>query len=446
MPIDPSIALQVRPPQFDNPLATYSQMLQVQQAQNQNALAQYQLSRAQREDETQNAMSAAYRAPGVVGPDGSINRAELVKIAANGPAARELPKLLKALDTMDADRVKMLKESLSISGGALATIAQNPTRENAVRVASELVRVGLPGADKMLSSIPQNDAEVAQWVRLHAGTTEHTLKVLQAYQPKIEYKDAGGMLQPVQENALAGALGPTTAAPAIAKTMTPEGIANRDVQIRGQNMADARSREQMTFQREKDSREKVNAPSGYRWKDVPGGELEPIPGGPATKDKALTEAQGKATGFSIRAREAADLLNGLEKGGTFGRVSSKVQATREALDRVPVVGTALANVAEGAGNSVVSGDQQKYDQAKRDFINAVLRVESGATITVPEFLNADRQYFPQAGDGQAVIEQKRKNREKAIQALMAQTGPGGEKVPASRTIEAAGGWKIQRVD
>lgn len=57
------------------------------------------------------------------------------------------------------------------------------------------------------------------------------------------------------------------------------------------------------------------------------------------------------------------------------------------------------------------------DQAKRNFVNAVLRRESGSAISSTEFDSANKQYFPQAGDTQAVLDQKRKNRMVALAGL-----------------------------
>jgi len=48
MALDPNIALQVRPMELQDPLASYGRIAAIQQAQNQNALAQYQLGAAQR--------------------------------------------------------------------------------------------------------------------------------------------------------------------------------------------------------------------------------------------------------------------------------------------------------------------------------------------------------------------------------------------------------------
>lgn len=53
-----------------------------------------------------------------------------------------------------------------------------------------------------------------------------------------------------------------------------------------------------------------------------------------------------------------------------------------------------------------SGDRQSYEQAKTNFVTAVLRRESGAAISPTEFKTADTQYFPQAGDQPAVLAQK----------------------------------------
>lgn len=41
-----------------------------------------------------------------------------------------------------------------------------------------------------------------------------------------------------------------------------------------------------------------------------------------------------------------------------------------------------------------SDDRQQFEQAQRNFINSVLRQESGAAIADSEFENAKKQYFP----------------------------------------------------
>ena len=87
---------------------------------------------------------------------------------------------------------------------------------------------------------------------------------------------------------------------------------------------------------------------------------------------------------------------------------------------MPIVGGALGV----AGNLALKPKTQQVEQAQRDFVNAVLRKESGAAIGASEFKNAQRQYFPQPGDSKEVIEQKAKNRRTAIQGLRVMSGPG----------------------
>lgn len=65
---------------------------------------------------------------------------------------------------------------------------------------------------------------------------------------------------------------------------------------------------------------------------------------------------------------------------------------------------------------------QSYDQAKRDFINSVLRKESWAVISDQEFENAEKQYFVQAWDSKQTILQKRDNRNKALNWLIQTSG------------------------
>lgn len=97
------------------------------------------------------------------------------------------------------------------------------------------------------------------------------------------------------------------------------------------------------------------------------------------------------------------------------------------LDDLGTAGTGLwDNIAVGipvVGNSMVSPEFQKVDQAKRDFINAQLRRESGAAISQSEFDNAERQYFPQRGDSPEVVAQKAANRRTVIEGMRRDAGP-----------------------
>ena len=131
-------------------------------------------------------------------------------------------------------------------------------------------------------------------------------------------------------------------------------------------------------------------------------------------NKPLTDAQGKANLFGVRASEAhKNLLS------TEDNINKIGLAAKQGAENMPLIGGALGT----AGNYMLDKDQQMTDQSQRDFLNAVLRQESGAVISPQEFDNAKKQYFPQPGDSKEVIEQKRKNRETEIQGLSTMSGP-----------------------
>lgn len=66
-------------------------------------------------------------------------------------------------------------------------------------------------------------------------------------------------------------------------------------------------------------------------------------------------------------------------------------------------------------------------RAERDFVNAVLRPESGAAISKDEFESASKQYFPRPGDPIEVVNQKRQNRIQKIAETKAAAGERGIK-------------------
>jgi DNA-binding XRE family transcriptional regulator len=121
---------------------------------------------------------------------------------------------------------------------------------------------------------------------------------------------------------------------------------------------------------------------------------------PPTK---MTSSQGVVATYTDRMIGANEKLNALEPVMT--------SAIEKLVDAIPV-----------AGNWFVSSEYQQAEQAKRDFVNAVLRRESGAVISPSEFENADKQYFPQPGDKPEVIAQKRRNRQTVIQGFVREAG------------------------
>lgn len=164
------------------------------------------------------------------------------------------------------------------------------------------------------------------------------------------------------------------------------------------------------------------APEGMRW--TMNGELQAIPG---YENGKLTEAQGKAMTFGSRATASNEVLEAVGQGG---RVQPNL--LKRGVEGVPLVGGALGMIANKLPDfgpiGGPSAAQQQVEQAERDFINAVLRRESGAVISDAEFDNARRQYFPQPGDTPEVVEQKRRNRGIVVRSLGHEAGPAKKRV------------------
>lgn len=137
---------------------------------------------------------------------------------------------------------------------------------------------------------------------------------------------------------------------------------------------------------------------------------------PLTEPK-ITADEKKAMTFADRMTTSGAIIDtmGMKGSGKADQITSKV----------PVIGEYLT-----------SDDYKKLDQAKRDFINAQLRRESGAVIADSEFANAEQQYFPQPNDPPDVIEQKRLLRQRVIEGMQRDAGPT-YKAPEIQTDE---GW------
>lgn len=112
---------------------------------------------------------------------------------------------------------------------------------------------------------------------------------------------------------------------------------------------------------------------------------------------------------------------------TSGLYADRMKASHEIITRLEDAGTGFidVNLADTPliGNYLTSDKFKNFDQARRDFINAVLRRESGAVISDTEFDTANKQYLPQPGDPPALLEQKRQNREISIAGIQRAAGP-----------------------
>lgn len=160
-------------------------------------------------------------------------------------------------------------------------------------------------------------------------------------------------------------------------------------------------------------------PSGYQ--GTPD-HLAPIPGGPAdkpVKSAEQTAAERKAAGFVIRAQGAND---------NFGKVQK--------IGGRSLVGQYVADTHPNVANEMASPDRQLSDNAQREFIASVLRLDSGAAIPPEELVTNQRIYFPQPGDGPEVLKQKEGARWRAINSLRIQAGQPELPMPEDREVKS----------
>lgn len=148
--------------------------------------------------------------------------------------------------------------------------------------------------------------------------------------------------------------------------------------------------------------------------DVPGSTGAPT--NPFAYGK-MNEAQSKDSGYANRMFRAEQVLR-----------DPKVEEAATSTGQAAIEGTPNSIFGLNVGLGVLknwahSPEYQKFDQAKRDFVNAVLRRESGAAISESEFSNAEKQYFPQPGDSKERLAEKRKNRQDTLAAIAGGGGP-----------------------
>ncbi len=171
-------------------------------------------------------------------------------------------------------------------------------------------------------------------------------------------------------------------------------------------------------------------------KSAPQGAITPLAGFPG---KPLTEFQGKSAAFGDRAIKADTILTQL--GSTYSPAAINA---KNSIEGVPLIGGAMGAATNKFG--LTSQDQQA-EQAQRDFINALLRQESGAAIGQSEFENAKKQYFPQPGDKAEVLSQKAANRRTAIAGFVRSAGPSAGIVAAQPVASQApslpSGWSVE---
>ena len=470
MALDPNIALGVRGIELQNPLAQYGQIANIQNAQNQNALAQFQLGAAQRQDVAQNALSDAYKA--AYNPEtGGIDNNLLMRGLAERGAGHLIPDVQAKMLTTQKEQGLIKKTAVETTGlefdqrvkkanKAISDIAALNTPEEAIASIDKHLANGDIDNDKanMLKGQITSAPSFGAW------QTKMLTNILDAKgkleQQRITTKDTdrGGFIERQTYDAQGMPVGAPIKLP---KTATiGEQTAQGQLGLAKQKFAWEQANPGFELKEAEDgSIVGVNkrtlqafpvsiggaaptapmvapAGAGMPGTRVPAPAVQAIPGmtsvldqqAPTTastvvkplmgKGQNLTESQSNATAYGMRMKEANAILDTMAKQGTLRGAN---------IEAVPLVGEGLGKVLPSVLGGT-SGAQQQVNQAKSNFITAVLRKESGAVISDSEFDREDKKYFPQVNDNLAVIKQKENARKLAIKAMEIQAGPGAKNI------------------
>lgn len=147
----------------------------------------------------------------------------------------------------------------------------------------------------------------------------------------------------------------------------------------------------------------VNPPSGFSLKTNPDGTFSLSQG--ANAAKPLNESQSKSLTYATRARGALD---------DFERVSETLTSRGDKL---------LELIPLGLGREYQDPLYQQAQVAGTEFLQAILRKDTGAAITESENEQYGRVYLPQPGDSPEVLATKKAARKRALVALEAGMTP-----------------------
>lgn len=118
----------------------------------------------------------------------------------------------------------------------------------------------------------------------------------------------------------------------------------------------------------------------------------------------ITDFKSKSFGFWNRMDTSTDIISNMEdKYADSWSLTEYLSPRGEGILSAP--------------NFLKTADRKQFEQAQRNFVNAVLRQESGAAIADSEFASAAKQYFPAPWDDIGTMDQKRANREQVIQNM-----------------------------
>lgn len=162
---------------------------------------------------------------------------------------------------------------------------------------------------------------------------------------------------------------------------------------------------------------------GVVWKHDPERGFYAVPGDVVSEGAKLRQAKDKLELKKLE-EESSAIKKSQADAAKFARRLQQAEEVFEKLSGTDFDPTSLGASAQRKLPEIFqSAEIKQLQQAERNFINSVLRDESGATIQDSEFESAEKQYFPRPGDDPETLAQKAENRRIARAGLESEAGP-----------------------
>ncbi len=422
MPIDASIPLQYRQPQFESPINKLAQVMQLQGMQDQ------QMERQMARDE-QNRLKELLRNPtddlgAALTRGGFLPQAQAyAKTQADiNREKREAEKATREGQKFDFERTQGIVKEMN---GAVSALLNDPNstpemaRQEAMRIGN-LFNMPEQQLAGIMQAIPQDPMQFRDYLKRENDKGLSAEKRLTLFAPMPVEVSTGGVKYFVDQNPRSPTYGQRTGAPEVKMEMSP---------AQAQEASDRKaSREQA----ERQFREGQNTPQYMETeggiialpkRGALGGQIVATPvmgadGKPlAGKGSKMTEDQGKATGWLIQADNAwKNMQAAMAKDPSVAQ-----KGFPDALAAIPSMGFtgAVANTIRGA-------ERQKFIQATESLSESLLRAATGAGVNQDEAAQKVRELTPVFGESAATTEQKMAAIPLYIESLKVRAGPGAK--------------------
>jgi hypothetical protein len=321
MPIDSSIALGYKTPQFESPVNSLAQVLQVQQAQGANNLQQYTLNKAQRTDNETNSLAQMIASPGF----DLRNPADQARAFSVAPtvAGTYIKSMLDNSNTQAQTRernstagfkdTEAAQKRTDLIGQGYGAVMQNPTPNTANQVIDNFVSNGLLTPDQAAqhkatiaaNPAPEQISQLAQTLFRGAVPAKDQLM-------KTESRNIGGSTQTMGIDPVTGK---TQVLNSVQNTQAPDNAATVGATMRGQDLTNARGLSQLDVERTKADPFGVlglnkNAALGSGPQSTLTGDqyLATLPQSVATQVKMMAEGKIPITAMALRSPQVTQLL------------------------------------------------------------------------------------------------------------------------------------------